>query len=247
MSAFDPAIASSLLRAVQVRRPRVHCLTNHVARAFTANVLLALGAVPSMSADADEVGAFVSGADALLVNLGTLDPAMRLAIGRAVDAARARDIPIIVDPVFADRSEQRASYARTLLDQGPAALRCNADEAAALGAAVLDVAEEAGAITVLTGEVDRIRGGGRIAMIEGGDALMAKVTAMGCALGGVIAAFLSAGGDRFDAVASACLLFKRAGAAAGARSAGPGSFVPAFLDDLHAASAGGQLPTDKQS
>jgi len=244
MSTVDPAMAAAGLRAVHARRPRVHCLTNHVARAFTANVLLAIGAVPSMSADASEVGAFVSGADALLVNLGTLDPAMRASIDVAMEIAAASGLPIVMDPVFADRSEARADYARALMQRGPAALRCNSGEARALGEAALGEAERAGAVIALTGPVDQIQGVGQTVSVEGGHVLMTKVTAMGCALGAVIAAFLATGEDRLEAVGSACLLFKQAGAVAGAGSSGPGSFVPAFLDALHQAAESGQLPMD---
>ena len=55
------------------RSPRVHCITNAVAQNFTANVLLAAGAVPSMTLSVEEIGPFVAGANALLVNLGTFD------------------------------------------------------------------------------------------------------------------------------------------------------------------------------
>ncbi len=242
MSALDPATAERLLQAVLAGQPRVHCLTNHVARAFTANVLLAIGAVPSMSADESEVGAFVVSADALLINLGTLEPSMRAAIQVAADVAAANGRPSVLDPVFADRSDARAAFARNLLTRAPAALRCNANEAAALGDAALTEAAGAGTIVALTGTVDNIRSPGRTVALDGGHPLMTRVTAMGCALGGVIAAFLAAADDRFDAVGSACLLFKRAGAAAGAASAGPGSFVPAFLDALHSAAESGVLP-----
>ena len=72
--------------ALRERRPRVHCITNAVAQTFTANMLLAAGAVPSMTIARKEVRAFVARADALLVNLGTFDPerqkASLAAIGR---------------------------------------------------------------------------------------------------------------------------------------------------------------------
>ncbi|MEC9470092.1 MAG: hydroxyethylthiazole kinase, partial [Pseudomonadota bacterium] len=37
----------TLLERVRQKTPRVHAITNAVAQSFTANVLLALGAVPS--------------------------------------------------------------------------------------------------------------------------------------------------------------------------------------------------------
>ena len=60
-----PHIAADILTRLRARSPRVHCITNAVAQAFTANVLLATGAIPSMTLSADEIGAFVARADAL--------------------------------------------------------------------------------------------------------------------------------------------------------------------------------------
>ena len=74
-----PNIAADILARVRARKPRVHCITNAVAQAFTANVLLAAGAVPSMTVAPEEIGEFVARADALLVNLGTLDRERRAA------------------------------------------------------------------------------------------------------------------------------------------------------------------------
>ena len=152
----DPVRSLAVLDAVRGKNPQVHCLTNSVARAFTANVLLAVGAVPLMSHDAAEVGAFVTKADALLVNLGTLDPAMRAAMMTALDVAQARRLPWVLDPVFADRSAGRAAFATELLARRPAALRLNEAEAAALGAGATDAARLGGEIVALSGEIDQI-------------------------------------------------------------------------------------------
>ena len=242
MTPVDGHSAAVLLSDVRDRHPRVHCLTNHVARAFTANVLLAIGAVPSMSADASEVGEFVAGANALLINLGTLEPSMRSAIQVATEVAIGNNCPVVLDPVFAERSTARSGYARQLLGLVPYAMRCNAAEAEALGADALSQARLQGTIIALTGPEDVIESSGESIQITGGDPVMTRVTAMGCALGAVIAAFLTTDGDRFNAVASACLLFKRAGAVAASASDGPGSFVPAFLDTLHGAARDAALP-----
>ena len=78
-----PHIAADVLARIRAQRPRVHCITNSVAQNFTANMLLAAGAVPSMTLAVEEIADFVAGADALLVNLGTLDPERRAAIDLA--------------------------------------------------------------------------------------------------------------------------------------------------------------------
>jgi len=64
-----PAVTADILERLRERRPRVHCITNAVAQAFTANMLLAAGAVPSMTIALKEVRVFAARADALLVNL----------------------------------------------------------------------------------------------------------------------------------------------------------------------------------
>ena len=38
-----PAFAADVIARLRGRRPRVHCVTNSVAQAFTANILLAIG------------------------------------------------------------------------------------------------------------------------------------------------------------------------------------------------------------
>ena len=63
---------------------------------------------------------------------------------------------------------------------------------------------------------------------------MPRVTALGCSLNGVIAAFLAGQPPdaRLAATVAAMAYFDLAGEAAGAIAAGPGSFQPAFLDAL---------------
>ena len=68
-----PAIAADMIVRLRERSPRVHCITNTVAQAFTANVLLAAGAIPSMTIAPQEISEFAARADALLVNLGNFD------------------------------------------------------------------------------------------------------------------------------------------------------------------------------
>jgi len=126
------AAAADVLAQVRARTPRVHCITNSVAQNFTANVLLALGAIPSMTLSPVEIGSFVKRSDALLVNLGTFGTERREATSIAVDAAIQGGMPWVLDPVFVDRAPPRASYARDLLFLHPTAMRLNAQEFAAM-------------------------------------------------------------------------------------------------------------------
>ena len=235
-----PHITADILARLRVRAPRVHCITNSVAQTFTANTLLAAGAIPSMTLSADEIGAFVSRADALLVNLGTFDETRRAATAAALDVVGERRTPWVLDPVFVDRSEARAVYAKSLVAQNPDAIRLNWAEFITLGgveaddAALTRYALDTLAIVALTGTVDRITDGAQFVSIENGHPLMARVTAMGCAASALVAAFLAIESDAFTATAAALLAFGVAGGIAGERASGPGSFPAALLDALFA-------------
>jgi hydroxyethylthiazole kinase len=226
--------AADLIERLRVRQPRVHCITNAVAQNFTANVLLAAGAVPSMTIARAEVAAFASRADALLVNLGTFDAERRAAADLAIAEVRAASKPFVLDPVMIDRSPPRAAYARGLLSRGPSAIRMNAAEFAALSGdgSPQAFAEEQQTIVAITGGTDLVTDGVRTLRIANGHPLMARVTAMGCAESALVAAALALQPDPLMAVGAALLMFGIAGDIAGETANGPGTFGVHILDAL---------------
>jgi hydroxyethylthiazole kinase len=234
-----PARAGALLDRLRRERVRVHAITNAAAQAFTANLLLAVGAIPSLTVAPDEVAAFTGRSGALLVNLGTLDADRRAGIPRAIAAARGAEKPWVLDPVFVDASPPRLALARTCLGENPAILRCNAGEFASLAGheaspgAVRDFAAAQRVVVALTGEIDHVTDGRRIVSIANGHALMTRVTAMGCAATALVAAFTALAEDPFDAAACALLVVGVAGEIAAETARGPGTFQPAILDALH--------------
>jgi hydroxyethylthiazole kinase len=231
--------AAAVLDRLHTAAPRVHCITNSVAQNFTANVLLAAGAVPSMTLSGEEIGAFVARSHALLVNLGTFDRERREATSIAVDAATQNGLPWVLDPVFVDRAEQRAEYARDLIFLGPKAIRLNHAEFSALagaapsGETVAAYAHAKNTVIGLSGEADLVTDGARLATIANGDALMAKVTAMGCAASALVAACHAVEPDAWRATAAGLIIVGVAGQLAAAKASGPGSFAVAILDELH--------------
>ncbi|QDG76765.1 hydroxyethylthiazole kinase [Labrenzia sp. PHM005] len=229
-----PEAVFAVLERVRQRKPKVHAITNSVAQGFTANVLLALGAVPSMTIAPEEVAGFASSADALLINLGTLDDTRRSAIPLAIEAAKTASRPVLIDPVFVDRSPPRCAFAKDLMKTGPSLVRANEVEMAALFAERSDVDAliSAGTVFVVTGAEDKIEGLGEDYRLRNGHPLMARVTATGCAGGAVLAAFASVEPDTAFAAACGLSVFNIAGEIAASRSAGPGSLVPELLDAL---------------
>jgi hydroxyethylthiazole kinase len=118
-----PVVIADIWTKLRERGPRVHCITNSVEQAFTANVLLAAGAIPSMSTDPGEISHFVHFCDSLLVNLGTLDAPRQQAIAIAIDVATTARKRWLLDPVFIEVTVNRLETAKQLLLRRPTIVR----------------------------------------------------------------------------------------------------------------------------
>ncbi|MGE0232893.1 MAG: hydroxyethylthiazole kinase [Flavobacteriaceae bacterium] len=228
--------AAETLERLREEAPSVHCLTNTVAQAFTANCCLALGLRPSVTDTANEISYFVRDARALLINLGTLAPERRETIGIAVDLMRDEGRPWVLDPVFVDVSAPRAVFARELMRLRPAIIRGNAKEIAALAPsgddAVADLARETMSTVMCTGPVDRIVAGREQLEVMNGTPLLAQVTATGCAGAAITAAFAAIEPDMAVAALTAALVMGIAGEMAAREASGPGSFAMHLIDRL---------------
>jgi hydroxyethylthiazole kinase len=233
---LGPDAIAARLSLLRTRKPRVHAITNNVAQNFTANVLLAAGATPSTTISPEEISHFVIRADALLINLGTLDADRRAAIPLAIATAQLHNKPWVLDPVYVDASPPRLLLARACLAKKPTIVRANAAEGAALmeadAADLPKAAQHHGCVIALTGASDAVCDGKRSARVDNGHPLMARVTAMGCAGTALIAAFSAIESDAFLATSTALVMLGIAGEIAGQRASGPGSFPAAFLDAL---------------
>lgn len=250
MMPSDPLYLSTL-HAFRRSSPLVHCMTNDVVQAFTANILLALGASPAMVIDADEAEQFTAIADALLINVGTFTTRQAQAMHRAIKRAQAVGTPWVLDPVAVGGLTYRSDFCQQIIQQKPAAIRGNGSEIIALAGlsqggrgvdstdsaasalpAAQRLAQQTGAVVAVTGEVDYITDGMRTQAVSGGSILMTRVVGTGCALSAVVAACCALPGDRLDNITAGCGFMKQAGAQAAGKGKGLGSFAVAFLDAL---------------
>ena len=244
-----PGRALSRMRAAT---PLVQNITNFVAMNTVANALLAIGASPAMVHAREEAAEFAAIADALSINIGTLSADWIESMAEAAAAASAAGRPWVLDPVAVGATRFRRRTGERLLALGPTLIRGNASEIIALGqaeggsgrgvdaadqvaaaeAAAVALAVRSGAVVAVTGAVDFVTDGRRAARIANGHALMPRVTALGCALTGVAAAFLGARCEHFDGTVAALAYFGLAGEQAAYGAAGPGSFAVRFIDAL---------------
>lgn len=248
-----------LLARLRASRPLVQAVTNFVSMDIAANALLAIGASPAMIHAPEEVEEFMTLASALVVNIGTLSQSFLTGMIAAAAVADRIGRPWVLDPVGAGATQFRNDAILQLLSHRPAALRGNASEIISVAriaglhddlatpkgvdsahetdaarASAIALARRFDCVVAATGAVDLVTDGERLVLLRNGSPLMAQVTAVGCALSAIVAAFLALTPDRYAATAAAVAIYGVVGEMASERVAGPGSFRVAFVDGLAA-------------
>lgn len=254
---LTPAQLWADLEAVRAQSPLVHSITNFVAMSFNANALLALGAAPVMAHAREEVADMVQIAQALVLNIGTLDPAWIEAMQRAAEAASARRLPLVLDPVGAGATPYRVHAVTALLEAAsPTVIRGNASEVmnvAGLQArtrgvdsqagsdqavdAACRLAERTGGVVCVSGAVDHVVDArGRHASLSNGHPWMTRVTGVGCSASALVGAFAAVQPDPWRATVAAMAVLGVVGECAVERcqaaGAGVGRLQTELLDGL---------------
>jgi hydroxyethylthiazole kinase len=238
---------------IRLNHPLIHNITNLVVMPTTANILLALGAAPIMAHAQEELDEIIQLAQALVINIGTLDQTWLAAIEQAQRAALKRGIPIVFDPVGAGASTYRTTSALTIIRRGVDVIRSNASEIMALLdtsiitkgvdttqassnaiASAQTLAQHYQCIVVVSGKTDFIVSESMSVALDYGTPLLTKVVGMGCSLTAIIASFLSVNPDRFNAAVHAMAWMGLVSEYAEKNSNGPGSFYNHLLDSLYA-------------
>ncbi len=203
------------LHNIRLRQPLVHCITNYVVANFTANGLLAIGASPVMADEISEVEEMVTIADALLINIGTLNTRTLESMLVAGKKANERNIPVVLDPVGVGATSFRKEAVQKLLEEVKfTVIRCNEGELAAIagvhwqargvdsGVGELNTATVAKemarkweTMVIVTGANDIITNGNEIEQVTGGDERMTKITGSGCLLSAICSAALTVEGN----------------------------------------------------
>jgi hydroxyethylthiazole kinase len=256
-SRVSPDDLWSDIMAVRNRNPLVHSITNLVVMNLNANVLLSAGASPVMAHAHEEVKDMVQIAQSLVLNIGTLDPYWVQSMTLAMVDAKARGIPVVLDPVGAGATPYRNQTLETLLAVGhPTVIRGNGSEImstanaaiktrgvdsstnanAALDAAQALAQRTQGTVSV-SGETDHILdANGRIARLNNGHIWMTRITGVGCSLTALIGAFCAVQPDAWRATTAAMALMsiagERAAEKAQAQGVGVGTMAAFLLDNL---------------
>lgn len=243
---------------LQTQQPLVHCITNSVAANYAANVLLAAGASPAMIDNPFEAESFASIAAALSINLGTPTTEQMQAMQIAAQTVTAKGTPWVLDPVgYGPILKWRSEMADQLVLLNPTIIRGNASEISTLAGNQVESKGVDSTVSsnqvylqalpllahcecvAISGESDFILSkdlNNAVVQVNGGSYLQPKVTATGCALGALIAAYSAVTKPSFATI-SAHVHFAIAGKLAFEKAQSVGSFNVAFLDEIHNMSA----------
>ncbi|WP_461214092.1 hydroxyethylthiazole kinase [Lacticaseibacillus sp. GG6-2] len=208
-----------LLAQLQTKHPLVVNYANFVTPGFVANGLNALGASPIMTLAKDEAEDLMAPANALVINLGTVNEGDMPLILALAKAATDKNKPIVLDPVAVGATGYRARAAKLLLNDYPiSVIRGNAGEIAFLAgveaeakgidalsatAAPADLAQRCAqrydCTVVVSGKIDAIASGNDLASVFNQTALLPAVVGSGDLLSSIIGAYAGLTTDTFEA------------------------------------------------
>lgn len=249
----------TIIKRMASKKPLCHNMTNLVVQNFAANVAIAIGSSPIMSNNGLEAEDLAAIGGSLVINMGTTTPEIRENHLKALAAYNAVGGPTLLDPVGAGATQQRRDGVKALLAGGYFdVIKGNEGEIRTVSGAqgVQQHGVDSGAsqltlqdkislvkgtaarernVILMTGSTDVVSDGVRTFTISNGHEYLGAITGSGCALGTTIASVMAVEReDKLLAAITGILMYEIAAERAARRNdvVGPGTFVPAFIDEL---------------
>ncbi len=220
-----------ILDIARKTNPLVHNITNYVAANDCANITLACGGSPIMADDPEEVEEITTLCNALVINLGTLNPRKLEAMIKAGRISNKLKHPVILDPVGVGASSFRQQALKELLNTvdfqvikgniseiktiAKKKTICKGVDASEIESITEDtikgvitlateLSTDLGAIIAITGAIDVVADKDLVYIIRNGHPSMRNITGMGCILSSIIGVLIGANPDKpLDATVTA--------------------------------------------
>ncbi|ADL13536.1 hydroxyethylthiazole kinase [Acetohalobium arabaticum] len=240
------------LSRIREEKPLVHQITNYVTVNDAANITLYWGGLPVMADAKEEVAEMVQAAQALVLNIGTLNQRQVSSMIKAGKQANRSGIPVILDPVGVGATTFRTETARRILDElQVAVIKGNQGEISILAegqgevrgvesvgdyeelvanAQGLAAAEEA--VVVVSGTKDIVTDGETVYKVNNGHPLLGEIVGTGCMLGSTLGVFTGVSDDYLAASLTAVTAYGIAGEIASKKASKPASYKTAFMDSI---------------
>jgi len=249
----------TVIKAVGEKTPLSHNMTNLVVQNIAANVALAVGGSPIMANYGEEAADLCKLGGALVINMGTVTPDGLQNYIQALRAYNLEGAPVVFDPVGGGATAVRRSAIKTLMAGGYFdVIKGNEGEIQTVSGSVVqqrgvdsgtstlndiekakvvrDLAAREKNVVVMTGATDFVSDGQRTFAVSNGHEILGRITGSGCVLGTTISLMLAVNReDKFLATIAGLLHYEIAAEIAVAREdvKGPGTFVPALIDELY--------------
>lgn len=241
----------NLPKLVRQQNPVVLTIANTVTPAKVADGLSAIGTSPIMSIAPQEASEMVALANAITINLGTINKEQVNEITTVLKENQNQK-PVVLDPVAIGASQYRLTVAKGLLQSYQfTVIRGNAGEIAALanvnwsshgidggsGQANLheiakNVAQAYNCIVVLTGKTDIVTDGNNEFINHLSTNYFTTNIGSGDMLSSIIAAYLSVSDTPYLAACTATKFFTAAGVKAAREVTGFGQWQVKLMDEL---------------
>ena len=252
-----------ILESIKQKKPLIHCITNYVTVNDCANIILAIGGSPIMADDIEEIEEITMLANALVINIGTLNKRTLKSMLLAGKTANKFNIPVILDPVGVGASKLRTETTKKLLNNIKfSVIRGNSSELKFIAGLsteskgvdanendindnlenkvdfVYNLSKKLNCIIAMTGAVDIVSNGNKVYSISNGNANMSKITGTGCMLTSLIATFIGANKDNiFEATTFAISTMGIAGELGYEyilkNNLGTGSYRTSIIDNIY--------------
>ena len=249
-----------IINKVRDKKPVVHMISNYVTAESVADITLAAGGSPVMADEPEEMEEIVLGADALVINLGTINYNKMISMERACTVAKDKGIPVVLDPVGVMSSSLRLEFALKLLESGFISIvRGNYSECKALvleetkgkGVDTLDAGADAegealkmaqkgankyGCVFAVTGSVDNISDGKRAVVLNNGHPLLQDITGSGCMTSALVGTCAAVAEDMLVAAACGIVIMGQSAELAAnflEKKDGPGMFKVRLIDGVY--------------
>jgi thiamine-phosphate diphosphorylase/hydroxyethylthiazole kinase len=240
-------LVPAIIKVVTEKNPLSHNMTNLVVQNFAANVALAVGGSPIMSNYGEEAADLCKLGGSLVINMGALKaynqegaPVVFDPVGAGATAVRRLAVKTLLaagyfDVIKGNEGEIRTVFGSVIQQKGvdSGASTLSDTEKAAL---VRDLAARERNVVVMTGATDFVSDGLRTFAVSNGHELLGRITGSGCVLGTIISLTLAVSReDKLLAALAGLLHYEIAAEIAATREdvKGPGTFVPALIDELY--------------
>jgi len=242
-----------LIDEIRKRKPLIHHITNYVTVYDCAQAVISCGALPVMADAVEECAEMTGYADALVLNIGTLNSLQINSMIESGKAANKKGIPVVLDPVGAGATKFRRDMVEKLLKEFRIdVIKGNAAEIALVAGAssqmkgvesignydgisesAILAAKSTGSVIVVTGKTDIVTNGIDVYEISNGHETMGKIVGTGCMSASVIASHCAVEKNYALASAQALCVYGLAGEKASGKSNTPMIFKAHFMDALY--------------